>query len=110
MMLGVIITVGIIFTTCAAGAASKVVAPSIWSVDHWNVVGGVLVTLASAYTCARCALGDPGLLEPRPGSKPGRGEPIQHFPSSGSRECQVCQVVQKPRGTLHCEFCHVCIV
>jgi len=70
---------------------------------------GVLATVSSAVSFLCCAVSSPGILQPRPGSKGGPGEPEQYFASNGKRHCTACNIKQ-PVGTLHCDYCHVCIV
>ncbi|CAE7885228.1 PAT06 [Symbiodinium microadriaticum] len=70
---------------------------------------GVLATVGSAISFLCSAVSSPGILQPRPGSKGGPGEPEQYFASNGKRHCTACNIKQ-PVGTLHCDYCHVCIV
>eukprot|EP00933_Yihiella_yeosuensis_P000272 TRINITY_DN10042_c0_g1_i6.p1 TRINITY_DN10042_c0_g1~~TRINITY_DN10042_c0_g1_i6.p1 ORF type:complete len:299 (+),score=40.76 TRINITY_DN10042_c0_g1_i6:46-942(+) len=97
IMFAVINTVGIAYT---AGVASYVSA--------FQTGLGVLVTSASTLSFLSCALADPGILVPTPGAPGGNCIPEQWFPSTGNRPCSACNIAQ-PLGTLHCEYCHVCI-
>mmetsp|Transcript_67324 Transcript_67324/g.154269 ORF Transcript_67324/g.154269 Transcript_67324/m.154269 type:complete len:161 (+) Transcript_67324:337-819(+) len=70
-------------------------------------VGGVVITGLSLATFYRCVLKNPGILSAERRWN-GGDIPEQNFPSTGTRRCNVCDIVQ-PKGTLHCEFCDVCI-
>merc|ERR1712151_1244573 len=74
----------------------------------FHLLGGMGATLLSTVTFLRCALADPGILQPGPSCHRSSGGPIQVMPSAGHRECAPCGIVQ-PRGVLHCEYCEVCI-
>lgn len=70
---------------------------------------GVASTVWSTWAFLRCALSDPGIVSPS-GYRPASGstDPIQLLPSSGRRACVPCGIVQ-PKGSLHCEYCQVCV-
>merc|ERR1712194_197989 len=84
-------------------------------------IGGCIATLGSTLTLLSCAWSDPGLLQPRPSSTAKNKDIItllestaqknvkkQWRTSDGDRICTVCRILQ-PVGTLHCEYCHVCV-
>lgn len=97
LMLSVIVGVGLMFVFRVAVTL------------HWlHVLGGALAVLSSSEALLRCALIDPGILQPAAGSPGGPVNPTQLFPSTGNRRCSSCLIMQ-PRGTVHCEFCHVCV-
>mmetsp|Transcript_428 Transcript_428/g.1429 ORF Transcript_428/g.1429 Transcript_428/m.1429 type:complete len:224 (+) Transcript_428:98-769(+) len=97
LMLGVIVGVGSMFIFRVA-------------IDlHWlHIVGGALALLGSSEALLRCALVDPGILQPHPNGPGGAVHPQQLMPSTGDHKCSACLIMQ-PRGTMHCEFCQVCV-
>merc|ERR1711967_107821 len=95
-MLSFVILVGTLFVYSVALSTSLV-----------HVFFGVLVTLLSSWSFLQCALADPGILRENPGDTPGN-QAIQMLPSTGRRDCVHCGIVQ-PKGSLHCEYCRVCI-
>mmetsp|Transcript_21019 Transcript_21019/g.40213 ORF Transcript_21019/g.40213 Transcript_21019/m.40213 type:complete len:234 (-) Transcript_21019:154-855(-) len=98
IMLGVILGVGTMYITRVAVY-----------VNTYHVVGGVLVTALSAEALLRCALTDPGILQPHPRAPGGAGSPKQYMPSPGDRRCSACDISQ-PKGSMHCEFCRICVM
>lgn len=96
IMLSFVIFVGCLFVYSVALTAGAV-----------HVVCGMLVTFLTTVAFLQCALSDPGILRDSPGN-PAQSPPVQLLPSSGRRECASCAIVQ-PKGSLHCEYCRVCI-
>jgi len=99
VMLGVIIGVGCMYTFALA-----------LELNIFHFLAGCVATVWSTVSFLQCALSNPGVLQKHPyrnGIKQSQSR-VQFIPSGGQHECAVCAIVQ-PRGSLHCEFCHVCV-
>eukprot|EP00397_Hematodinium_sp_SG-2012_P033796 GEMP01036164.1.p1 GENE.GEMP01036164.1~~GEMP01036164.1.p1 ORF type:complete len:191 (+),score=17.48 GEMP01036164.1:3-575(+) len=96
-LLAIMISLVFIFTMIAKHAA--------W----FHIPVGAVMIVASFATFLNLMASDPGVLG-RPSCT--RAAPFvgqeQLFPSSGGRDCTICDITQ-PNGSLHCEYCNVCV-
>lgn len=101
VMLAFVLAVGCFFV-------SKVATRLGWP----HLIAGVVCTAWSTKAFLECALADPGIVPPDPikalGDKESKAMPMQLLPSTGSRHCKACMIVQ-PKGCNHCEWCRVCV-
>eukprot|EP00927_Polykrikos_kofoidii_P006712 TRINITY_DN12712_c0_g1_i1.p1 TRINITY_DN12712_c0_g1~~TRINITY_DN12712_c0_g1_i1.p1 ORF type:complete len:313 (-),score=46.80 TRINITY_DN12712_c0_g1_i1:153-980(-) len=101
LMLGFVLGVGYFFVT-------KVAIKLGW----YHLVAGTVTTVMSAKSFLDCALSDPGILAPHPigamRDAASKAMPTQILPSTGTRKCKACMIVQPP-GCYHCEWCRVCV-
>lgn len=71
-------------------------------------VGSFMIVLSFA-SFFNLLASNPGILgKPSGKSAPPFDGVEQLFPSSGGRECDICNILQ-PNGALHCEYCQVCV-